>query len=103
MGPIFGQDLAEFAQESEFTLDPIPGGRHFAPGMQPNEKADFYGAVPGKCPKCGGKLKDYNAETAASGKGREDPGLIVHLFVCLACGEKRFAPPTHRDQGPGPA
>jgi len=64
--------------------------------MGPKEPADFYSVVPEKCPKCGGKLKDYNAETAVTPPGVSiipTPALIAHLFICADCREKLFAPP----------
>jgi hypothetical protein len=61
----------------------------------PVEDPAFYGRVPEKCPRCRGRLKDYNAQTVvpAAGVAIPSPGLLVHLFICDKCRLKVFAPP----------
>lgn len=68
------------------------------PRMESNEKADFYGTAPDKCPACGGGLKDYNAESAVTPPGVSVStvrALMVHLYICEWCRLKVFAPPRN--------
>jgi hypothetical protein len=68
-----------------------------SPALPEARPAMFLAAVPQWCPTCGGSpLKDYNAETVITPSAPSclrTPGLLVHLHVCMRCGQKLFAPP----------
>ena len=70
----------------------------------PSDKPDFAAEAPEKCPKCKGRLTDYNAASAYTARGAgvaPSTALIVHLYICDWCRYKLFAPPrTNPPAGP---
>jgi rRNA maturation endonuclease Nob1 len=65
--------------------------------LGPYESAESFDKPLGKCPNCGGPVKDYNAETviinvATLKQMKEGGSPIQYLYICRYCGGKFFAP-----------
>jgi len=73
--------------------------------MKPGEKVEYLNHVPKDCRRCGGTMKEnaagtFDSDVLMGDAVRQplpiDPETIYHLYSCLTCGHKHFAPPSVR-------